>query len=262
MLHANTQVRPFLRHDFSQRVGPPAHDWRVRSIRRRRSCCHRDRPNQVTLEVTENVFVQDSARALIVLDDLKQFGVTLALEGFGIGYSPLSYLLHFPFDVVKIDRVFIAGLTAIPASRVIIKAAIGIAHDLNMTVIAEGVETSEQYEQLTVFGCDACQGYYLARPPPTDALEALLEESSLSDVTTTCGRPTYRFPPPGAPLQPWETAGSEPRTRPNDARPATPSRPSTVAPIVLGRRCRSAGHRVVVAATANWSCQRRKETHV
>lgn len=141
-------------------------------------------PNQVTLEVTESVFVQDSARALVVLSDLKQLGVMLALDDFGTGYSSLSYLLHFPFDVVKIDRVFIAGLNSMPASRVIIKAAVGIAHDLNMTVIAEGVETRDQYEQLAELGCDACQGYYVSRPIPTDALEALLAESSVSDLST------------------------------------------------------------------------------
>ena len=131
-------------------------------------------PNLVTLEVTESVFLQDSARALVVLDALKHLGVTLALDDFGTGYSSLSYLKQFPVDVVKIDRVFIADLDRDPASRLIVGAVVGLAHGLGMAVVAEGVESGEQYEEIVNLARDAYQGFYVARPMSADDLDALL----------------------------------------------------------------------------------------
>jgi diguanylate cyclase (GGDEF)-like protein len=128
----------------------------------------------VTLEVTESVFLQDSARALIVLQSLKDLGVRLALDDFGTGYSSLSYLKQFPVDIVKIDRSFVADLGHDPTSRHIVNAIVGLGHDLRMTIVAEGVESPTQYEEVRALGCDAYQGYYFSRPQPPEGLEAYL----------------------------------------------------------------------------------------
>jgi diguanylate cyclase (GGDEF)-like protein len=131
-------------------------------------------PRLVTLELTEGVFVQDSDRALVVLNELKALGVRLALDDFGTGFSSLSHLKRFPIDVVKIDRTFVADLFHNDASEAIADAVIELAHRLGMTVVAEGVETAEQLGKLLSFGCDHCQGNYLARPMPADGLDEML----------------------------------------------------------------------------------------
>jgi EAL domain-containing protein (putative c-di-GMP-specific phosphodiesterase class I) len=118
--------------------------------------------------------VQESERAFVVLSELKRLGVTLALDDFGTGYSSLNYLKRFPIDIVKIDQGFVADLEQDPASHAIVYAVIELAHMLGMTVVAEGVETAEQHEQLASLGCDSCQGYYFARPMPADDLDTLV----------------------------------------------------------------------------------------
>ena len=133
-------------------------------------------PERLTLEITESVFVQDSERALVVLGDLKRIGVTLALDDFGTGYSSLSYLKHFPIDIVKIDRTFVTDIEADPSSHAIVLAVIELAHSLGMTVVAEGVETHSQRDQLAQLGADYCQGYFYARPMSAVAIEDLLPE--------------------------------------------------------------------------------------
>jgi EAL domain-containing protein (putative c-di-GMP-specific phosphodiesterase class I) len=132
-------------------------------------------PGQVTLEVTESVFVEDAERALVVLGDLKQLGVTLALDDFGTGYSSLSYLKRFPVDIVKIDQGFIADLSRDATSSVIVSSVVELSHVLGMTVVAEGVETAEQHREVEALGCESSQGFYFARPMPAEDLDALLQ---------------------------------------------------------------------------------------
>jgi diguanylate cyclase (GGDEF)-like protein len=131
--------------------------------------------DQLILEITESVFVSDTQRALMVLNDLKALGVKLALDDFGTGYSSLSYLLQFPVDIVKIDQIFVAGLGHDGANQSIVSAIVQLAHGLGITVIAEGVETVEQYRALVELGSDSCQGYYFARPMSGDGIDALIE---------------------------------------------------------------------------------------
>jgi EAL domain-containing protein (putative c-di-GMP-specific phosphodiesterase class I) len=133
-------------------------------------------PSLVTLEVTESVFVQDRARALVVLNELKRIGVKIALDDFGTGYSSLNYLKRFPIDIVKIDHEFVADLDHDEASRAIVSAVVELSHRLGMKVVAEGVETIEQYRQLAAVGCDYCQGYYFAPPMSADDLDTLLQQ--------------------------------------------------------------------------------------
>jgi EAL domain-containing protein (putative c-di-GMP-specific phosphodiesterase class I) len=131
-------------------------------------------PALLTLEVTESVFVQDSERALVVLNELKQLGVKLALDDFGTGYSSLNYLRQFQMDVVKIDQSFVADMEHDRASHVIVFAMVELAHKLGMTVVAEGVETASQHRRLAALGCDSCQGYYFARPVSAVDLDMLM----------------------------------------------------------------------------------------
>jgi diguanylate cyclase (GGDEF)-like protein len=131
-------------------------------------------PELLTLEVTESVFVQDCERALLVLNDLKRRGVRLALDDFGTGYSSLSHLSRFPVDVVKIDTGFVADLGHDQVSHAIVSATVDLAHVLGLTVGAEGVETVQQHDDVAALGCDACQGYYFARPMPAEAFDTLM----------------------------------------------------------------------------------------
>jgi diguanylate cyclase (GGDEF)-like protein len=154
-------------------------------------------PKLLTLEVTESVFVQDSNRAQVVLRELKRIGVNLALDDFGTGYASLNYLKRFPIDIVKIDRGFITDMDQERASHAIVSAVIELSHQLGMTVVAEGVETSEQRDQLISLGCDYCQGFYFARPMSADAFSALvgtrLAGSTLHLPQAAGGHRTQRF---------------------------------------------------------------------
>ena len=151
-------------------------------------------PELVTLEVTESVFVSDERRAVAVLDELKEVGVVLALDDFGAGFSSLSYLRRFPVDVLKIDQSFIGQLGRGNRSSKIVSAVVDLAHALDMTVVAEGVETAEQYREVVALGCEASQGYYFARPMSADALGArmrTLTKASLQlpDAASATGGP-------------------------------------------------------------------------
>jgi diguanylate cyclase (GGDEF)-like protein len=131
-------------------------------------------PNMLTLEITESVFIQDSDRALIVLNDLRCLGLKLALDDFGTGYSSLSYLKQFPVNIVKIDRAFIADLGQEPTSRLIVSAIVRLAHSLHMTVVAEGIESESQFDEVVALECDSYQGYFFSRPKSVDALDTLM----------------------------------------------------------------------------------------
>jgi diguanylate cyclase (GGDEF)-like protein len=140
-------------------------------------------PALVTLEVTEGVFVRDEQRALVVLDELKRIGVKLALDDFGTGYSSLGHLNTMPIDALKIDRSFISRLSDQPGSRDIVSAIIGLAHRLGMSVIAEGVETAEQHDELTELGSDLCQGFYFAKPMLAALLQPLMRIQAGGGIT-------------------------------------------------------------------------------
>jgi diguanylate cyclase (GGDEF)-like protein len=146
------------------------------------------RPELLTLEITESVFVQDGERALIVLNDLKELGVILALDDFGTGYSSLSYLKRFPVDVVKIDRGFIADLAQDQASHDIVSKIIELAHLRHMTVVTEGVETADQRREAGSLGSEACQGFYFSRPMTADNLDLLTEATALVDLHLPASR--------------------------------------------------------------------------
>jgi EAL domain-containing protein (putative c-di-GMP-specific phosphodiesterase class I) len=122
-------------------------------------------PANLTLEITESALMADAASALDVLSALKSLGVTLAIDDFGTGYSSLSYLQRFPLDILKVDKSFVDGLGSGEGSE-IVAAVINLAHTLGLRVIAEGVETEIQLEELQKLDCDFAQGYLFSRPVP------------------------------------------------------------------------------------------------
>jgi EAL domain-containing protein (putative c-di-GMP-specific phosphodiesterase class I) len=135
-------------------------------------------PALVTLEVTESVFIHDNERAMIVLRDLKRLGVTIALDDFGTGFSSLNYLRQFPVDVLKMDRAFISNLDRDTTSRLIVHSVVDLAHGLHMKVVAEGVESAEQYAQVRALNCDSYQGFHFGRPRPREQMESILAETA------------------------------------------------------------------------------------
>lgn len=124
------------------------------------------RPEEVCIEVTESTLIDVGSSTRGRLHELKDLGVSLALDDFGTGWSSLSYLRRFPFDVVKIDRSFVAGLGANHSDTQLVKAVIDLAHGLNLETIAEGIETGPQDQLLRQMGCTQAQGYLYGRPEP------------------------------------------------------------------------------------------------
>jgi EAL domain-containing protein (putative c-di-GMP-specific phosphodiesterase class I) len=129
---------------------------------------------RLQLEVTESVLLQDSAATLQLMRELRGLGVALAIDDFGTGYSSLSYLRRLPLHELKIDRSFIVEILEDAAVQGIVHGIITLAHGLGLQVIAEGVETQAQLDQLRALDCDFAQGFVLGRPMPAEALAQLL----------------------------------------------------------------------------------------
>ena len=131
-------------------------------------------PGRLELEITEGVLIEDFDRGLSLLRRLKGLGVRISMDDFGSGYSSLSYLQAFPFDKIKIDRAFVMNLGRNPQSAAIVRAVIGLGHGLEMSIVAEGVETQEQLGFLVEQGCDAVQGYFIGKPLPIEQYNTLV----------------------------------------------------------------------------------------
>jgi diguanylate cyclase (GGDEF)-like protein/PAS domain S-box-containing protein len=138
-------------------------------------------PDRLELEITEGVLIEDFDRGLALLRRLKALGVRISMDDFGSGYSSLSYLQAFPFDKIKIDRAFVMNLGRNPQSAAIVRAVIDLGHGLEMSIVAEGVETQEQLNFLSEEGCDAVQGYFLGKPLPIGQYAALVGRSAASE---------------------------------------------------------------------------------
>ena len=134
------------------------------------------------LELTESLFMGDITPAVELLHSMKALGVKLSIDDFGTGYSSFSYLSRFPIDVLKIDRSFVADITHDANDAAIVDSIIALAHNLRLSVIAEGVETGEQLDHLRRQGCDEMQGYYFSRPLPADAFEQLLRKQAATEA--------------------------------------------------------------------------------
>jgi diguanylate cyclase (GGDEF)-like protein/PAS domain S-box-containing protein len=131
-------------------------------------------PARLELELTESLIAQDVEKAIATLGRLKEAGVRLAIDDFGIGYSSLSHLRRFRVDTLKIDQSFIRNLDSSVDDATISLAVIALAHNLRMTAVAEGVETESQYRFLLLNRCDEMQGYFFSKPVPAQEMEAML----------------------------------------------------------------------------------------
>jgi diguanylate cyclase (GGDEF)-like protein len=132
-------------------------------------------PNRLEIEITESVFLEDSADLLNLLHRLKRNGVRFALDDFGTGYSSLSYLQSFPFDKIKIDRSFIQDLATRPGAKAIVRAITELAAAMGMETTAEGVEDEAQLAELKLQGCASLQGYLFGKPVNAAEVLTLLE---------------------------------------------------------------------------------------
>jgi EAL domain-containing protein (putative c-di-GMP-specific phosphodiesterase class I) len=152
----------------------------VREVLRRNGMA----PAQLLLEVTESVMLTDHPAVRTVIQALRDEGIGLALDDFGAGYSNLAYLTQLKVDVLKIDRSFAAELDRDFATGAMIRSITALGHELNVSVVVEGVETARQAELIAAYGCDFGQGYLFGKPMPIAALTALVEAGALahSDV--------------------------------------------------------------------------------
>ena len=132
-------------------------------------------PECVELEITEGILLGHSRDVIAAMESLKSTGVSIAIDDFGAGYSSFHYLRDFPFDTLKIDQVFVRQLSLRSNDALIVQAIAALAQCLNLSMIAEGVETAEQRDFLIEQGCDVGQGYFFSRPIPADAFAGLLE---------------------------------------------------------------------------------------
>jgi diguanylate cyclase (GGDEF)-like protein/PAS domain S-box-containing protein len=161
----NVAQRQLARHDLVDRVRGALQESRLPATR-------------LILEVTERQLLSVSNSAQADLARLSESGVQLAIDDFGTGYSTFEYLRRFEFDVLKIDRSFISGLGTDATDSAIVRALLALSDSLHLRVIAEGVETERQLEELDVLGCLLAQGFHLHRPASVETINALLREAS------------------------------------------------------------------------------------
>jgi diguanylate cyclase (GGDEF)-like protein/PAS domain S-box-containing protein len=161
MISVNLSARQFLQSDLVEEVARVL--WQSRLD-----------PSTLKLEITETVLMRDIDGTVEKLWALKNLGVHLAIDDFGTGYSSLSYLKRFPVDTLKIDRSFVSGLGQDTNDTAIVRSVVALAKSLNLAVTGEGIETSEQLDQLQALGCDRGQGFLFAKPMEANAVDELL----------------------------------------------------------------------------------------
>jgi diguanylate cyclase (GGDEF)-like protein len=139
-------------------------------------------PQQLVLELTETAFLRDSEMVGERMRELKQLGVRLAVDDFGTGNASLRHLARFPVDVLKVDRSFVERIGIDRRQTAIASSIIGLGHSLEMSVVAEGIETADQLAKLVALGCELGQGFHLARPAPAARVEPLLARSETAPL--------------------------------------------------------------------------------
>jgi diguanylate cyclase (GGDEF)-like protein len=142
-------------------------------------------PGALVLEITESALLDDSEATLATLTGLFNLGLRLAIDDFGTGYSALSYLQRFPISVLKIDRSFVQGMERSGERSALVRAILALGQALGLNVVAEGIETTGQREQLQALGCDLGQGYLFARPGSRQAFDDLLDLEKLGQLPWT-----------------------------------------------------------------------------
>jgi EAL domain-containing protein (putative c-di-GMP-specific phosphodiesterase class I) len=138
-------------------------------------------PHYLEIELTETTVMDHAESSIQILEELSRMGVLVSIDDFGTGYSSMSYLRRFPVDKLKIDRSFINDLTTNSDAASIVKAIISLAHGLRLKVVAEGVETAEQLQQLRELGCDQFQGFYRSAAVLPDEIEKFVQPDIEAD---------------------------------------------------------------------------------
>jgi EAL domain-containing protein (putative c-di-GMP-specific phosphodiesterase class I) len=135
-------------------------------------------PNCLECEITESLIMQNTEEAIRILSELKKLGVKISIDDFGTGYSSLGYLKRLPLDVLKIDKSFVQDVTSAAEDAAIVMTIISLAHNLNLKVIAEGVEIEEQLKFLQLLKCDEWQGFLYSKPVSAAEFRVLLQKNS------------------------------------------------------------------------------------
>ena len=131
-------------------------------------------PSRLKLEITESMLLTDVEKVIGTMRQVKALGVGFSLDDFGTGYSSLQYLKRLPLDQVKIDQSFVHDVSRLRSDQAIVSTIVAMAHSLELSVIAEGVETEEQHDTLASRGCTQFQGYLFSKPVPIEVFETLL----------------------------------------------------------------------------------------
>jgi EAL domain-containing protein (putative c-di-GMP-specific phosphodiesterase class I) len=158
----NVSTRQFNQDDFVEQI---------RSVLKRSGA----NPRRLKLEITESMLVSNVEDVIAKMNALKSIGVGFSLDDFGTGYSSLSYLKRLPLDQLKIDQGFVRDILVDPNDAAIAKTVVALANSMNLSVIAEGVETQAQRDMLASLGCRNYQGYFFGRPMDIDALEEYID---------------------------------------------------------------------------------------
>jgi EAL domain-containing protein (putative c-di-GMP-specific phosphodiesterase class I) len=159
----NISSTQFRQHDFARHIVDILGRCRIK-------------PEQIELELTESILMQDIDIAIANMQQLRDIGFHLSIDDFGTGYSSLSYLKRFPIDKLKIDQSFVREIPGDNDSSAITGAIVSLAHSLQLKVIAEGVETQEQFDFLVSKNCDEVQGYFFSKPLAADAFSVKLDK--------------------------------------------------------------------------------------
>lgn len=162
----NISPKQFLNHNFLSMVTAVLSETKVD-------------PALIEFEITEGVMVENIEYCMDILRQLKALGIKLSIDDFGTGYSSMSYLKQLCVDKIKVDRAFVNGLPRDTDDIAIVRSIIDLSHNLGLTVIAEGVETEEQHQLLSSFGCEELQGYLISRPQPAHSLSAFFNQTSV-----------------------------------------------------------------------------------
>ncbi|MCG8551499.1 MAG: EAL domain-containing protein [Desulfobacterales bacterium] len=160
-MNLNVSIKQFLQNDFTDKLKNEISKTGLS-------------PRYIKLEFTESLLMEHTQHALKKLYILRDLGVKLAIDDFGTGYSSLSYLQQFPIDQIKIDRSFINAMEQQKESREIVKSILALANSLNLSTVAEGVETQSQLDLLADFSCGSAQGYFIAKPMPWESLQKFI----------------------------------------------------------------------------------------
>jgi len=165
IMTVNLAVQNLLDAQLVDMIAKGLQDWKVE-------------PSWLMLEITESSLMADPVRAQKTLQKLHVMGIRLSIDDFGTGHSSLAYLKDLPVDEIKIDQSFVLNMSSDETQAMIVRTTIGLAHNLDLTTVGEGIETQEVWDQLQALGCDVAQGYFMSRPLAAADFMRWLKEST------------------------------------------------------------------------------------